>query len=89
MSNWAANALVSQLFPMMMGWIGPGGTFAIVSVFVVCAIVFVKGCLPETKNLTLEQVETLFSDVSDSWWNPSGLRSAAASAGSAEEPLLD
>jgi SP family myo-inositol transporter-like MFS transporter 13 len=69
MSNWASNAFVSQMFPMMMGWIGPGGTFAIVSFFVVLAILFVYGCLPETKQLPLEQIDVLFGDESAPWWS--------------------
>ena len=84
MSNWASNALVSQLFPMMMGWIGPGGTFAIVSVFVVAAVVFVYGCVPETKMLTLEQIDLLFAE-DDPWWDPLAAAGTTSTTTSAAE----
>ncbi|KAG5503409.1 hypothetical protein JKF63_05547 [Porcisia hertigi] len=60
MSNWASNAIVSQVFPILMGAIGVGGTFTIIASLMVLGCVFVYFFAVETKGLTLEQIDNMF-----------------------------
>lgn len=57
MMNWLFNALMSFAFPPLMGSIGMGWTFSIVTVFVCLSIAFVFLFVPETKGKTLEEIE--------------------------------
>jgi hypothetical protein len=60
MGNWGGNALVSQLFPTLMGSaIGAGGTFFLVDLCILGSLIFVHRKVPETKGLTLEEIEDL------------------------------
>lgn len=63
------NFLVGLTFPVLLANIGLSTTFFVFVVFGIGAILFVKKYLPETKGLTLEQLEHNFrnynSDVSE------------------------
>ena len=63
MVNWSSNALVSQLFPMLLGAAGAGPTFAAVTAFVVAAIGFVLWFVPETKEVPLEAMGEVFGET--------------------------
>nr|AJP61936.1 myo-inositol/H symporter 3 [Angomonas desouzai] len=60
MTNWAANAVVSQVFPLLLGSIGVGGTFAIICGLLVVSFIFLWFCMVETKGLSLEQIDNMF-----------------------------
>ncbi|XQJ27295.1 myo-inositol/proton symporter (MIT) [Leishmania guyanensis] len=60
MANWGANALVSQVFPLLLGAIGVGGTFTIIAGLVALGCLFVYFFVVETKGLTLEQIDNMF-----------------------------
>ncbi|EPY35151.1 MFS transporter, SP family, solute carrier family 2 (myo-inositol transporter), member 13 [Angomonas deanei] len=60
MTNWAANALVSQVFPLLLGAIGVGGTFAIICGLLALSLVYLWFFMVETKGLTLEQLDNMF-----------------------------
>ena len=60
MVNWASNTAVSQTFPILLGKIGLPWTFIIVAGFILAAFVFAFYFVPETKGLSLEQIEELF-----------------------------
>nr|Q01440.1 RecName: Full=Membrane transporter D1 [Leishmania donovani]AAA29230.1 D1 transporter [Leishmania donovani]prf//2120373A myo-inositol/H symporter [Leishmania donovani] len=60
MANWGANVLVSQVFPILMGAIGVGGTFTIISGLMALGCIFVYFFAVETKGLTLEQIDNMF-----------------------------
>ncbi|KAG5503962.1 hypothetical protein GH5_04818 [Leishmania sp. Ghana 2012 LV757] len=60
MANWAANVVVSQVFPILMGAIGVGGTFTIIAGLMALGCVFVYFFAVETKGLTLEQIDDMF-----------------------------
>lgn len=60
MSNWAANVLVSQVFPILMGAIGVGGTFTIICGLMALGCAFVYFFAVETKGLSLEQIDNMF-----------------------------
>nr|AJP61935.1 myo-inositol/H symporter 1 [Angomonas desouzai] len=60
MTNWAANALVSQVFPLLLGAIGVGGTFAIICGLLLLSFIFLWFCMVETKGLVLEQIDNMF-----------------------------
>lgn len=60
MANWGANVLVSQVFPILMGAIGVGGTFTIISGLMALGCIFVYFFTVETKGLTLEQIDNMF-----------------------------
>lgn len=57
MSNWLSNAIVSQVFPLLVGSIGIGPTFGIITGIELVAFVFVFFVVPETNQLTLEEIE--------------------------------
>ncbi len=58
-SVWVAAALVSQTFPMAVDspWIGPGQCFTFFAIMMVLHFVFVWRVLPETKGISLEQIQ--------------------------------
>ncbi|CCW62503.1 unnamed protein product [Phytomonas sp. EM1] len=60
MANWGSNVVVSQAFPVLMGSIGVGGTFAIIVGFLVLGLLFIWFCVLETKGLTLRQIDMMF-----------------------------
>ncbi|MGG0418728.1 sugar porter family MFS transporter [Priestia aryabhattai] len=66
---WGVNFLVGLTFPVLLANIGLSTTFFVFVVFGIGAILFVKKYLPETKGLTLEQLEHNFrnydNDVSE------------------------
>jgi major inositol transporter-like SP family MFS transporter len=55
--SWIVNFCVGLFFPIMLANVGLSGTFYIFVAFGVLAITFVKKYLPETRGLTLEQLE--------------------------------
>lgn len=58
MFNWTFNFLVSYFFLDMTKGIGRDGTFWMYAFFGVCALVFFFFKVPETKNRSLEQIES-------------------------------
>ncbi|WP_018976637.1 sugar porter family MFS transporter [Saccharibacillus kuerlensis] len=57
---WMVNFMVGLLFPVLLAGMGLSATFYIFAALGLGAITFVKLCLPETKDLTLEQLEENF-----------------------------
>ena len=57
---WGINFLVGLTFPVLLASIGLSTTFFVFVVFGIGAILFVKKFLPETKGLTLEELEQRF-----------------------------
>ncbi|SDE55793.1 MFS transporter, SP family, major inositol transporter [Priestia aryabhattai B8W22] len=57
---WGVNFLVGLTFPVLLDSIGLSTTFFVFVVLGIGAIIFVKKYLPETKGLTLEQLEQSF-----------------------------
>lgn len=63
MSNWAANALVSQVFPMLMGSaIGVGGTFCLICFLLLLSAIYLWFYAVETKGYTLEELDNRFRE---------------------------
>lgn len=60
MSNWAANALVSQVFPMLLGAIGVGGTFSLISGLLLLSCLYMFFFAVETKGYSLEELDNMF-----------------------------
>jgi sugar porter (SP) family MFS transporter len=56
-ANWAANFAVALIFLSLTKALGPSGTFAAFGGVGVIAWLFTYFLVPETKNLTLEQIE--------------------------------
>lgn len=57
---WGINFLVGLTFPILLASIGLSTTFFVFVIFGIGAILFVKKFLPETKGLTLEELEQRF-----------------------------
>jgi MFS transporter, SP family, sugar:H+ symporter len=55
--NWAANLAVSQTFPPLLASVGPGPVFLGYAALGICAAVFVKVFVTETKGRSLEDIE--------------------------------
>jgi sugar porter (SP) family MFS transporter len=60
MINWLANFLVVLLFPVFLGILGSGISwlFAVISLFCLCGVLFVRVVLFETRGLSLEEIES-------------------------------
>uniref|UniRef100_A0A8B9GSH6 Solute carrier family 2 member 13 n=1 Tax=Astyanax mexicanus TaxID=7994 RepID=A0A8B9GSH6_ASTMX len=59
--NWICNVLVSLTFLHVAEYLTYSGAFFLYSGLALLGFFFVLGCLPETKGLMLEDIETLFS----------------------------
>lgn len=55
--NWASNLLVTATFLEMIKGIGARGTFSIYLIFCLLSIIFIYFLVPETKGVSLEQIE--------------------------------
>jgi len=62
-ANWGAAYLVSRYFLTLIDDIGKPATFWLFAFFSVCAFVFIRRVVPETKGRTLEEIEAMFEDV--------------------------
>uniref|UniRef100_A0A8C1Z9V4 Proton myo-inositol cotransporter n=1 Tax=Cyprinus carpio TaxID=7962 RepID=A0A8C1Z9V4_CYPCA len=58
--NWICNVLVSLTFLHVAQYLTYYGAFFLYSGLALLGFVFVVGCLPETKGLRLEEIESLF-----------------------------
>ena len=58
-ANWVSNLVVAQSFLSLTQAIGTSPTFLIFGGVSVVALVFVLGCVPETKGLPIEEVEKM------------------------------
>lgn len=57
---WIINFLIGLMFPVLLGSVGLSTTFFVFVVFGILAMTFVMKFLPETKGLSLEQLEQYF-----------------------------
>ncbi|WP_367143393.1 sugar porter family MFS transporter [Pantoea stewartii] len=62
---WIANFMISLFFPILLAWVGLGGTFFIFAAVGIFGAVFVIKCVPETRNRSLEQIEHYLKDWLD------------------------
>ena len=60
--NFGANLLVSFLFPTMIAWLGDTATFFIFALLAAYSAHFVRHNVPETRSMTLEQIQRLLGD---------------------------
>lgn len=58
-THWVFAALIAATFPYLTSVLGGGFTFAFFTFFMVFQLIFVWKLMPETKNKTLEELETL------------------------------
>jgi MFS transporter, SP family, xylose:H+ symportor len=61
-SMWAANFLISSTYPAMME-ISSGATYCFYGIMSVLSFIFVWKMVPETKNKTLEEMESLWEKL--------------------------
>lgn len=57
---WLFNFLVGLFFPILLDSVGLSATFFLFAVFAIAGIVFIGKYLPETRGLSLEQIEENF-----------------------------
>lgn len=70
---WIFNAIVAFAFPIALAWFG-GMTFFLFALVNIGSIIFCSLCLPETKGLSLEEIEQLMErrlSVSRQQWQKS------------------
>jgi MFS transporter, SP family, solute carrier family 2 (myo-inositol transporter), member 13 len=60
-ANWVTNAIVSQTFLLLMNSITPAGTFLVCASVAVAGFVWVYHFVPETKGLSLGEIQGLFA----------------------------
>ncbi|MFP3123641.1 sugar porter family MFS transporter [Ectobacillus funiculus] len=57
---WLCNFLVGLFFPVLLDGIGLSATFFLFAIFGIAGIIYVAKALPETRGLSLEQIEDNF-----------------------------
>ncbi|WP_342044564.1 sugar porter family MFS transporter [Bacillus sp. OTU530] len=57
---WLCNFLVGLFFPVLLDGIGLSATFFLFAIFGIAGIIYVAKALPETRGLSLEQIEANF-----------------------------
>ncbi|GKU83597.1 sugar porter family MFS transporter [Niallia sp. NCCP-28] len=57
---WICNFLVGLFFPILLNGIGLSGTFFLFAMFGIFGVLFIRKYLPETRGLSLEQIENNF-----------------------------
>ena len=57
-SNWGFNGLMILSFPILINYLGIKWLFLIYSIICFIGLIFTKRYMPETKNLSLEEIET-------------------------------
>jgi major inositol transporter-like SP family MFS transporter len=60
---WICNFLVGLFFPVLLNRIGLSGTFFLFAVFGIAGVIFIAKYLPETRGLSLEEIEDHFKAV--------------------------
>ncbi|MFP3126019.1 sugar porter family MFS transporter [Ectobacillus funiculus] len=60
---WICNFFVGLFFPVLLNTVGLSGTFFLFAVFGIGGIIFIAKYLPETRGLSLEQIEDNFKGV--------------------------
>jgi hypothetical protein len=55
--SWVSNLVVSFTFPILLSQLGPSQTFALYAGITLFAFIFSFYLVPETKGLSLEQIE--------------------------------
>ena len=61
--NWASNLLVTATFLKLVDWFGARGTFSTYAAMGVLSLIFVYYLVPETKGVSLEEIEeNLFAE---------------------------
>lgn len=61
-ANWISNLIVAQTFLSLTQAIGTSWTFFIFGVITVVALIFVLVCVPETKGMPIEEIETMLEN---------------------------
>lgn len=56
-ANWLSNAILAMIFPSLIAWYA-NNTFYIFAITSILGILFVRFFVPETKGISLEQIET-------------------------------
>ncbi|KAK8967896.1 putative inositol transporter 2 [Platanthera guangdongensis] len=76
-ANWVSNLIVAQSFLTLTRVIGTSMTFLIFGVISVAALFFVLICVPETKGLPIEEVESMLEsrDLQLKFWRKRSLQS--------------
>ncbi|KAK8954595.1 putative inositol transporter 2 [Platanthera zijinensis] len=76
-ANWVSNLIVAQSFLSLTRAIGTSMTFLIFGVISVAALFFVLICVPETKGLPIEEVESMLEsrDLQLKFWRKRSLQS--------------
>ncbi len=57
LTHWIFAAIIANIFPMMVSEFHPGLVFSIFAIMMVAQLLFVWKVMPETKGLTLEEME--------------------------------
>lgn len=60
-AQWLSNFIVSSTFPSLAEW-SVGNTYLIYAIFAVLSFIFVKKYVPETKNRSLEEMNSLWKN---------------------------
>ena len=63
--DWAANFAIIEIFPSMESSIGLGGSMLVFGVLSVVVLIILYKIMPETKDLNLEQVSTMFNNIGE------------------------
>lgn len=81
-TNFFWNVVTSYLFPLILDALGPSYTFGMFGLIDLFALYHVFALVPETKGLTLEQIEALFVSKGNQF-------DSKAAVGNVRQPLLE
>ena len=55
--NFLGKFACQLFFPILQGWLGWGQTFVLFAIIVIVSLVFIGTCVPETKGMSLEEIQ--------------------------------
>eukprot|EP01138_Halocafeteria_seosinensis_P010689 gb/GECG01010916.1/.p1 GENE.gb/GECG01010916.1/~~gb/GECG01010916.1/.p1 ORF type:complete len:581 (+),score=68.58 gb/GECG01010916.1/:1-1743(+) len=65
-ANWIFSFVTGLMFPVLKGWIQQSGVFYVYGSIAVAATAFIYFFVPETKGLSMEEIEAVFVNRNDS-----------------------
>ncbi|GAQ92108.1 hexose transporter [Klebsormidium nitens] len=75
-ANWVSNLVVAQTFLSLTTAIGTAATFSLFGIVAVLAVLFVAACVPETRNIAMQDMEEMWAARAwklgrwRGWWTP-------------------
>ena len=63
LTNWTCSFVVTECFSTVLAALSPQGTFLLFALVCVAGALYVAAKVPETKGVSLDQIEALFNNA--------------------------